>query len=141
MAVCSYYSTTSCDLLPPMLRLDAYRFSHAHTAYAVCLCAALQVGTLHQRTQSMQHKMGPVTCMAWHPYNLYLGAAGTDSVASVYIVDNVSSSNANSGVSYAPTSVSSVSGLGVGSVGGPALQSAASMLSASSMASSATLGV
>lgn len=73
----------------------------------------------------MQHKMGPVTCMAWHPYNLYLGAAGSDSVASVYIVDNVPSANANTGVSYAPTSVSSVSGLGVGA----ALQSQASMVS------------
>lgn len=74
--------------------------------------------------------MGPVTCMAWHPYNLYLGAAGSDSVASVYIVDNVPTLNPASGVSYAPTTVSSLGG-GVG-----AMQSQASLMSgASSLAS------
>jgi regulator-associated protein of mTOR len=31
----------------------------------------------------------PVTCLAWHPFNLYLGAGGYDSVASVFIVDNM----------------------------------------------------
>jgi regulator-associated protein of mTOR len=34
-------------------------------------------------------RMAPVTAMAWHPYNLYLGAGGKDSVASVFIVDHV----------------------------------------------------
>jgi WD40 repeat protein len=34
-------------------------------------------------------RMAPVTAMAWHPYNLYLGAGGRDSVASVFIVDGV----------------------------------------------------
>lgn len=33
-------------------------------------------------------RMAPVTAMAWHPYNLYLGAGGRDSVASVFIVDH-----------------------------------------------------
>jgi hypothetical protein len=68
-----------------------------------------QVGAIRTQSPHMQHKMGPVTCMAWHPYNLYLGAAGNDSVASVYIVDNVpSASPVASGVSYAPTSISSL---------------------------------
>lgn len=34
-------------------------------------------------------RMAPVTAMAWHPFNLYLGAGGRDSVASVFIVDHV----------------------------------------------------
>ena len=72
-----------------------------------------QVGAIRTQSHYIQHKMGPVTCMAWHPYNLYLGAAGNDSVASVYIVDNVPTANPGSGVSYAPTTVSSA-GLGGG---------------------------
>ncbi|WIA38362.1 hypothetical protein OEZ86_001692 [Tetradesmus obliquus] len=71
------------------------------------------VGAIRTQSHYIQHKMGPVTCMAWHPYNLYLGAAGNDSVASVYIVDNVPTANPGSGVSYAPTTVSSA-GLGGG---------------------------
>eukprot|EP00879_Flechtneria_rotunda_P020171 GHRR01021212.1.p1 GENE.GHRR01021212.1~~GHRR01021212.1.p1 ORF type:complete len:362 (+),score=131.40 GHRR01021212.1:165-1088(+) len=77
----------------------------------------------------LQHKTCPVTCMAWHPYNLYLGAAGSDSVASVYIVDNVPSANAAAaGVSYAPTTVSSVGGGG----GNAVLHSQGSIVSVAS---------
>lgn len=92
---------------------------HAHPPVFVCLSAAppAQVGAIRTQSPYSQHKMGPVTCMAWHPYNLYLGAAGNDSVASVYIVDNVVTSAAPSGVSYAPTSISSL-GLGGGHAAG-----------------------
>jgi hypothetical protein len=69
--------------------------------------------------------------MAWHPYNLYLGAAGNDSVASVYIVDNVPTANPGSGVSYAPTTVSSA-GLGGGSAAAIQQQQQSSMMSAAS---------
>lgn len=72
------------------------------------------------RTQATSNRgaaLSPVTCMAWHPYNLYLGAASSDSVASVYIVDNVPpAAQAASGVSYAPTSISSI-GVGGGGAG------------------------
>jgi hypothetical protein len=68
-----------------------------------------QVGAIRTQSPSGRPALSPVTCMAWHPYNLYLGAASSDSVASVYIVDNVPSSNlAAAGVSYAPTSISSI---------------------------------
>lgn len=81
------------------------------------LWRAVQVGAIRTQSPSGRQALSPVTCMAWHPYNLYLGAASSDSVASVYIVDNVPSSNlAAAGVSYAPTSISS---FGQGG-GGPA---------------------
>jgi hypothetical protein len=69
--------------------------------------------------------------MAWHPYNLYLGAAGNDSVASVYIVDNVPTANPGSGVSYAPTTVSSA-GLGGGGAAAMQQQQSASLMSGAS---------
>jgi hypothetical protein len=81
------------------------------------LLLLLQVGAIRTQSPSGRPALSPVTCMAWHPYNLYLGAASSDSVASVYIVDNVPSSNmAAAGVSYAPTSISS---FGQGGGGGP----------------------
>jgi hypothetical protein len=92
--------------------------------------SAQQVGAIRTQSHYIQHKMGPVTCMAWHPYNLYLGAAGNDSVASVYIVDNVPTANPGSGVSYAPTTVSSA---GLGGGGAAAMQQqSASLMSAAS---------
>lgn len=46
------------------------------------------VGAIRAQSSFLAHKMGPVTCMAFHPYQLLLAAAGGDSVCSVYAIDN-----------------------------------------------------
>lgn len=45
------------------------------------------VGAIRAQTTLMAHKMGPVTCMAWHPYQPLLAAGGGDSVCAVYAID------------------------------------------------------
>ncbi len=47
-----------------------------------------QVGAIRAQSSFLAHKMGPVTCMAFHPYQLLLAAGGGDSVCTVYAIDN-----------------------------------------------------
>lgn len=46
------------------------------------------VGAIRAQSSFLAHKMGPVTCMAFHPYSPMLAAGGGDSVCTVYTVDN-----------------------------------------------------
>jgi hypothetical protein len=48
----------------------------------------LQVGAIRAQPTHAQARLGPVTCMAFHPYQPLLVAAGCDSVCTVYAVDN-----------------------------------------------------
>ena len=74
--------SSTCPYLAPPLQL--YPHTHALTITPLLL----QVGAIRAQSSLLAHKMGPVTCMAFHPYQLLLGAGGGDSICTVYVIDN-----------------------------------------------------
>ena len=73
-----------------------------------------QVGAIRAQPAHAQARLGPVTCMAFHPYQPLLVAGGHDSVCTVYAIDNNSG-----GLSSKPSEVrgsSNGGGLGVGPI-------------------------
>lgn len=55
----------------------------------MCPLLFLQVGAIRPQSAFLAHKAGPVTCMAWHPYQPLLAAGCGDSTATVYAIDQV----------------------------------------------------
>ena len=51
-------------------------------------CPCLQVGTIRPQQHFLSNRVGPVTCMAWHPYQPLLAAGCGDSTATVYAIEN-----------------------------------------------------
>lgn len=59
----------------------------AHQVVKVWTDGCEVVGAIRAQSSHLASKMGPVTCMAWHPCQPLLGAGGGDGVVAVYTVD------------------------------------------------------
>ena len=44
------------------------------------------LGVIRAHTSFLSHRPGPITCLAWAPYDLHLASGGHDRVAAVYRV-------------------------------------------------------
>lgn len=44
------------------------------------------LGVIRAHTSFLSHRPGPITCLAWAPYDLHLASGGQDRVAAVYHV-------------------------------------------------------
>ena len=63
-----------------------------------------QVGVVRAHTSFLSQRIGPVTCMAWAPYDLCLASAGVDPIVACLRVDLAQSGSGTGGQQSVPTS-------------------------------------